>query len=307
MSMLPNCPFVSIIVPVYNGENTVKSCIESLLGQNYPDDRFEIITVDNKSKDRTLDILKSYSEKGVILLLKETNILNAYGARNTGIKAAKGEIIAFTDSDDVTDPNWIQELVNGFSDKEIGCVAGSYLLNSPKNVIEKYSTINSFKTETNNPDRIFGGNCAFRSHIIDLIGVYNTIIPSGGDTELAKRMQEKTKYRIFINDRAIVHHKNVDNLKSFVKQNMRYGTQKYNLNKQNPKWKEIKNFLHLIFITIEYFGSFFKKLIFVLLGLARNREEDTDIFILRPLLRIISEWSLFIGYHFAVSNQNIVR
>jgi glycosyltransferase involved in cell wall biosynthesis len=68
MENIPPNPFVSIIVPVYNGGQAVIQCTESLLAQNYPRDRFEIIFVDNKSKDSTAAMLQPYAEAGKILL-----------------------------------------------------------------------------------------------------------------------------------------------------------------------------------------------------------------------------------------------
>jgi len=53
-------PFVSVIVPVYNGEKTIAECVKSLLSQDYPKDRYEIIIVDNNSKDQTAEIIKKY-------------------------------------------------------------------------------------------------------------------------------------------------------------------------------------------------------------------------------------------------------
>jgi len=58
-------PFVSVIVSVYNGETTVVQYVESLLAQNYPKDGLETIFVDNKSKDRTAEILQLYSRFGM--------------------------------------------------------------------------------------------------------------------------------------------------------------------------------------------------------------------------------------------------
>lgn len=99
-------PFVSVIVPVYNGEQTVVQCVEFLLAQDYPKDPLEIIFVDNKSNDHTCAILQPYVESGKILLLSEANVLNAYGAHNTGIRSTKGGILAFTEADCEAEPEW---------------------------------------------------------------------------------------------------------------------------------------------------------------------------------------------------------
>ena len=95
-------PFVSVIVPVLNSEKTIERCITSLLDQDYPMDKYEIIFVDNGSTDHTLKILNNFNKN--IKILKEP-IESSYRARNKGIMNTKGDIIAFTDSDCVADYN----------------------------------------------------------------------------------------------------------------------------------------------------------------------------------------------------------
>ena len=73
-------PFASIIVPVFNGEKSISKCIESLLSQDYPTDRYEIIVVDNNSNDRTGKIIQEYP----IRYIFEDRSQNYYSARNTG-------------------------------------------------------------------------------------------------------------------------------------------------------------------------------------------------------------------------------
>ncbi len=89
---------VSVIVPVYNGEKTVRACIDSLLGQTLED--MEIIVVNDGSTDRTGEVLKEYSDK--ITIINQKNSGQGI-ARNSGIDAARGEYIGFTDADDTVD------------------------------------------------------------------------------------------------------------------------------------------------------------------------------------------------------------
>lgn len=87
---------ITAVIPVYNREKTIKRCIDSVLSQTYP--IFEIIVVDDGSSDATIDIIEgTYGEK--VVLLKQRH-KGAQAARNFGIKEAKGEYIAFLDSDD---------------------------------------------------------------------------------------------------------------------------------------------------------------------------------------------------------------
>ncbi len=102
---------VSIVVPVYNSHATLPKCLDSLIAQTYQD--LEIICVNDKSKDNSVDVIKEYQKKDsrVILIDHEEN-KNAGGARNSGIKAATGTYICFVDNDDWLAPNAIEILIN---------------------------------------------------------------------------------------------------------------------------------------------------------------------------------------------------
>lgn len=125
----PFLPTVSVIVPIYNGETDLPGLIECLLGQTYPADRVEYLLVDNDSCDRTPEILKNaviQAQSAEITLrhLSETTIQSAYAARNHGIRAATGEILAFTDADCYPDSAWLENLVQGFTDSAVGLCVG---------------------------------------------------------------------------------------------------------------------------------------------------------------------------------------
>ena len=89
---------LSVIIPCYNCQNTIEKCINSILEQTIID--FEIIAVNDGSKDSTLSILKKMSErdKRIVVIDKENS--GPSSARNTGLDIAQGEYIGFVDSDD---------------------------------------------------------------------------------------------------------------------------------------------------------------------------------------------------------------
>lgn len=95
---------VSVIIPVYNGEKTLQRCLDSLLCQTYKN--FEIIAVDNNSKDRTKKIIKGSTKIKYIFESKK----GRSSARNAGIKAAHGRIIAMTDCDCIAPKDWLERL-----------------------------------------------------------------------------------------------------------------------------------------------------------------------------------------------------
>jgi glycosyltransferase involved in cell wall biosynthesis len=124
-------PFVSVVVPVYNGAGIVEELLQSLLDLDYPAECHEIIVVDNGSTDRTRQIVGRYP----VRLLEEREIKGAAAARNKGIRHARGDIIAFTDADCVADSNWLKMLVADHEDPSIGGFAGEILGCEPARTI----------------------------------------------------------------------------------------------------------------------------------------------------------------------------
>lgn len=307
MNNFPQLPSVSIIIPVYNGKNTVERCLNALLAQNYPKELVEIIFVDNKSKDGTLAVLQPYAKSSNILILSENTILNAYGARNTGLRVSKGKIIAFTDADCIPDTNWVKEIVNSFDDPLVGCVSGDIVTAPPINIIDKYYKPDIFLAHVTQTKNVLGGNCAFRREIFNLVGYYREDIPSGGDVELPIRMQNQTDFIINKNHQVIVIHQHTVTLLGLIKQQMRYGTSRRLIGKSDPGWAGTKHIGYLMIFSLRNFYHFIKKILKILLNIDQDRKEDQDIYLLRPLLNIVTGWAPIIGYYFAVRFQKLLR
>lgn len=102
---------ISVVVPVYNVENYLGSCLDSVLNQDF--ESFEIVVVNDGSTDGSLEIAKTYEARypeKVRLISQENKGLG--GARNTGIDNAKGEYIVFVDSDDTIKHDMLSSLYN---------------------------------------------------------------------------------------------------------------------------------------------------------------------------------------------------
>jgi len=95
-------PIISIILPVYNGELYLSSCIESIINQTYKD--FEIIIVNDGSSDRSESIIRSFSDDRIQYVKNDRNLGLIYSL-NKGIDLAKGAFIARMDADDLAFPN----------------------------------------------------------------------------------------------------------------------------------------------------------------------------------------------------------
>ena len=136
--MTEKYPLVSVIIPTYNRAKYLRQCIESVLSQDYPN--LEIIVVDNGSTDNTPEILASFGNK--IKCLKEEKG-GASASRNKGLRAARGEFIAFLDSDDFYLPGKISLSVRKLQeDHSVSLVYTDYVRVNTKGIITKTVKIN---------------------------------------------------------------------------------------------------------------------------------------------------------------------
>ena len=119
------CPKVSVIVPIYNAEYYLKECIESVLNQTLRD--LELILIDDGSTDHSLQICSQYIEKDCRIQVFSNENIGQGLERNFGIKKAKGEYIAFLDSDDKYAKNMLENLYNQAISEKADMVSGGYL------------------------------------------------------------------------------------------------------------------------------------------------------------------------------------
>lgn len=108
MEKTQNNPKVSVIIPVYNVENLLPRCLDSIVSQTLED--IEIICVDDGSKDGSLEVLRNYEKRYKRLKVVSQENKRQGGARNTGMDLASGEYIGFIDSDDYIDSDYFQKL-----------------------------------------------------------------------------------------------------------------------------------------------------------------------------------------------------
>lgn len=119
---------VSIIVPMYNVENYLKDCLNSILNQTIGFENLEVIIVDDNSTDKSFEIAKEFSDKyeNVALLKTEKNTGVAGHARNIGLEHVHGEYIMFTDADDFYSLDACETLYNFIKEKDADFVTANY-------------------------------------------------------------------------------------------------------------------------------------------------------------------------------------
>jgi glycosyltransferase involved in cell wall biosynthesis len=138
---------LSIIVPVYNmaADGKLEFCLNSLVSQTLPKDEYEIIAVDDASTDNSYEILKDYHERygSLLKVIHYENNKRQGGAKNEGLKAAKGEWIGFIDSDDWITPDYYEKLIKKAEE------TGADMTGCDYNLVTEH-TYNKGKTVQNN-------------------------------------------------------------------------------------------------------------------------------------------------------------
>lgn len=114
-------PKISVIVIVYNEERYIEGCIKSILNQSFKN--FELIIVDDCSTDNTFNIVNRFKDIRIVKIRNKKNY-NVAKARNIGLKAARGDLVFFTDADCVADRDWLKSGLEQFKNKAVIGVSG---------------------------------------------------------------------------------------------------------------------------------------------------------------------------------------
>ena len=182
---------ISVIIPTFNEEENIAQCLVSLSHQNIPRSDYEIIVVDGGSKDATCEIAKKYADRVFIQTSKKVG-----GARNDGVKVAKGDIVATTDADCILPPHWIKTLAEDFKDPDVVQIYGP-VYPIEDGIGNRFSLLlaNTFARIGYYSKTFYytlGCNTAFRKDAFNRAGMYRCI-DAGDDLEIAMRMKDEGK------------------------------------------------------------------------------------------------------------------
>ncbi len=219
--MTGNLPFVSVVVAVRDGAATVTECVQSILATEWPEERREVIVVDNGSRDGTPARLTSLD----VRLLHETRVGRSH-ARNRGIAEARGEIILFTDADCVVDAHWISELVAGFGDADVWAVAGEIHFTNHARAAERFIAARDEEHQrfvlSLDPPFAITSNVAYRRRTFDAIGLFDPAFPTAEDVDLGWRFH-RAGFRYAYRPSAIVRHRPRATVGALLRQQVSFG------------------------------------------------------------------------------------
>ena len=228
-------PKISVVVCSYNGSSTIRETFEGIQRLDYPN--HEVIVVNDGSTDATLKIASEFPFK-----LISTPNLGLSSARNTGLEAATGEIVAYIDDDAYPDEHWLRFLALTFMEDNYAGVGGPNL--SPlgdgwkADVIANAPGPNHVLLTDKTAEHIPGVNMAFRKKALQAIGGFDTKFRvAGDDVDLCWRIQENVGPIGFAPTAVVWHHRR-SSFRKYWKQQVGYGKAETML---EAKWPEKYN------------------------------------------------------------------
>lgn len=211
-------PKASVIIPAYNSGNSIGPCLTALKRQSVRP--LEIIVVDDGSRDSTIEKTRGFGTK--VLAQKHAG---PAVARNRGARAARGDIILFTDADCVPDRDWVREMLKPLKDRKIAGVQGSYKTRQESLVAkfvqaeieQRYERL----SRKRHIDFIGTYSAGYRRDLFLKSRGFDESFPeaSGEDPELSFRLS-KAGHRMAFNPRAVVYHNHPDTLGKYLRQKL---------------------------------------------------------------------------------------
>ena len=232
-------PFISVIVAARNEDKNIRECLSHLLNQNYPAEKYEVIVIDDRSEDTTVEIIKSVNNRR-LKFIQITDVISTIAPKkraiDSGIRSASGEIIVTTDADCFPGQDWLTTLV-GYFDEAVGLVAGynPYKIKAG-NLFQEMMALDYFAmaavaaafANIGYPISCTGGNLAYRNSVFDEISGFTKFSTqvSGDDDLFLEQVREKTNWKIIYanNPESFVYTLPPANLREFIQQRIRYAS-----------------------------------------------------------------------------------
>jgi GT2 family glycosyltransferase/exo-beta-1,3-glucanase (GH17 family) len=232
---IQNAPLVSVVVACYNGANTLRQCLESLTHLNYPN--YEVILVDDGSTDATKDIAIEFPN---VRYIRHQLNLGLSTARNTGIKAAKGTIVAFTDADCKADQDWLYYTVQDLIKHNYAGIGGHNFLPPDDSafaavVMAAPGGPAPVLLSDKIAEHIPGCNMLFHKWALESIGGFDPQFKrAGDDVDICWRLRH-AGFTIGFNHAGFVWHYRRSSITEYLKQQAGYGEAEALLINKHPE------------------------------------------------------------------------
>ncbi len=227
MTVVPD-PFVSVVIPTYQRPEALGRCVASLVAQDYPQDRFEVIVVDDGGASHLADLVATHSTLRLTLLAVPHGGPGA--ARNRGVAAASGEILAFIDDDCTADVHWLSALVAQLGQQQDGVIGGMVANADPGNSYVRAShTLLAFLYRYYHVERrgrlpfFTTNNLGVRTDVFERVGGFDASFAfASEDRDWSDRCLHRGHPLVYAPD-ALVWHASMLSLAGFARLHFRYG------------------------------------------------------------------------------------
>ncbi len=309
-----NLPLVSVIVPCRNEEKYIGRCLNSLILQDWPKDRIEVLVVNGASEDKTKEIIEGYSKKYQwIRPLENSKKYSPFGL-NIGIKESKGEIIIRADAHAEYQKDYISTSIRDLRQYHADNVGGVIQPVSPQDLASiearaiafclshPFGAASRFRLGAEKPyfvDTVFGG--CYKREVFDQIGLFNENLIRSQDLEFNLRLQKAGK-KILLDPKIIFRYYPKTNLKEFFLHNIEDGIWAiYPLKFTKAPFK-LRHYIPLFFVLglaisglLSFFFSFFSPVFlfildfYFLLSVLSSleiavKQRNSDYFFLMPVV-----------------------
>lgn len=253
MKMADDLPLVSVIIPMRNEGSHIRPCIDSVLAQDYPADRFEVVVVDGDSDDDSAAVLASYGDRLRVLNNPKRIVPTAM---NIGIRAARGEIFARVDAHTVLEPDYLSvgvETLRRTGADNVGGpmrhVGGGAMGDAIALAMRSRFGIGAyfhFASEDREVDTVYMG--MYPRPVLERIGLYDEELVRNQDDELNYRLR-KAGGRVFLTTRMNSHYQNRQSLRALGRQFFQYGLWKVRVLQKHPRQMSARQFVPPAFVA----------------------------------------------------------
>ena len=228
--------FLSIVIPARNEALNIEKGLKSIVENNYPQDQYEIILIDDHSEDDTYTLALALKIPNLTIVKQEEGKQGKKQALKKGIALSKGELILTTDADCIYDKQWLQAMVSFFDNYQSKLITGPMAFANPKGLLQKFQALDlnglmavtASGIQTEKQFMANGANMLFSKATFNELGGYrgNEHLASGDDMFLIHKVAEKYPEDIYFvkGKEAVVSTAAESNIFDFLEQRRRWAT-----------------------------------------------------------------------------------
>jgi len=312
-----NLPFVSIIIAARNEEKNIGDCIQSIVDQSFPANKFEIIITDDHSTDNTVSVIQSFKKENIRVIhladFLENKILNSYKKKSieTALKFAQGTLIVTTDADCIAPKKWLETLVSFYQEKKpvFVCLPVAFSSFLPaertgKSLLTIFQSLDFMTLQGITGASVYkkfhsmcnGANLAYEKNVFFEVNGFEGIdeIASGDDMLLMEKIQKIYPDRVLFlkSPDVIVETKAAATLKEFFNQRIRWASKADRYTDKKIMAVLLMVYLLNAWIFILGISSFFSARIFYLFLISIIIKTVVELIFLYPVAKFFGKQKL---------------